>query len=491
MKTKIIPPTLLAIVFVCLLIQQALAGIVHVEDFSVNDGGWSDRDPSDGMSVTRDVANSWLVASFGAQGFDFFEEGGLRIDTGNNFIGNYVTLGITQISFDFFAADVLPSYLYLMLLSGPEALIYAFNPLAGPQTYTVDLLFSFGWQADSESAFNTAIRNIDAVEIVIARSGTGYQEYYIDNITTYDTPLDETVGGEVVIPEPQTISLVLLAMTFLMMIRRKEKWRLAMAGLTPETTTGKPGGLVLLSLCMLTTAVHAAEPSIALLADAQGDTRWTAGSWALQEGDATLTFNSTPYALPDAGILSIATTATPLLGDYDEAGIAVIGFSFNAPDSLPAGNVILAWSGAGHTFQRGFSVTETGRWYHFTAPLGPDDAANWIPLTGTRDDYAMARRSVNEISLRINRTGTTARQYVVRDLFIARSPYGTTLAPVADNLLALQARDLLAGKSYIVETAESLHGPWQMSQTIQATNQTQWINIEANAPALFLRFIFP
>lgn len=466
------------------------AAILHTADFSVDASGWHDN-AAGGMAVTHDALNDWMTLSFSAQGFPIPETGSLVYDSGPNFLGNYVSLGITQISFDFYAADVLPSELSLVLQGAGETFTYTFFPafVGSFDTYTVDLLWSYGWDGIGESAFNTAVRDVTAIEIQITRSGTGLQYYYIDNISTYDTPLDEPVGG--VVPEPQTLSLFAVA-AFLIYAMRHRRFRIAGAA---GTSASQDSGMILpviLILLGVTTSTNAASPTMTDFQDQwSGRLKMGAGYWTLGGGEARISFvDTTPTPLPDAGILSVSPDQLSFTGDYEQSGISVMGFQFMAPTELPSGHVVLEWSGGNASFQRGFTVLATGVWHHFTASMDVQDAGTWVPVLGSHADFAEARRSVSNVTIRINRTGTTARDYVVRDLFIAAKPTGSSLVRT-NQLLRMSADNLLPGKSYLLETAGDLHGPWMPAVVVTATNIQQWINITNDAPSLFLRFRFP
>lgn len=195
----------------------ARGAILYLEDFDPDASGWVDRDAGE-MTVSHDSVNDWLVGSFGPSFLPMTDA--FRIDTGLNFLGDYVTPGLTQISFDLVAVNVLPSDLFIRIIDGANIFSYQFNPINMSDTYVVNLAWSFGWSGISEAAFNAALASVDALEIQITRNTSVGQTYYLDNVQTLDSDIGGGGGGSSVIPEPATVSLFIVALALLVGIRR-------------------------------------------------------------------------------------------------------------------------------------------------------------------------------------------------------------------------------------------------------------------------------
>ena len=197
--------------------MNAPAAILHLEEFAA-DIGVASREGI--MSVVHDGGNDWMTGSFSAQGFAFPQTDALVINDGN-FTGSYA--GLTQIRFQMFAVNVLPSDLFIRIIDGANVFSYQFNPIAGMfnswETFTVDLAWSYGWSGVSEAAFNTALTSVDQIEIQLSRNGSGAQVFRLDNVETLDTLLSGG-GGPSAVPEPNTMSLIFLIAAFLVSIRR-------------------------------------------------------------------------------------------------------------------------------------------------------------------------------------------------------------------------------------------------------------------------------
>jgi hypothetical protein len=134
--------------------------------------GWVDRDAGE-MTVSHDAGKFLDGGSFRSPPF-LPQSDAFRIASGPNFIGDYVTPGLTQIRFDLSTAvNVLPSDLFIRIIRRVQHCLPT-NSIRSTMnswdTYTVNLAWSFGWNGLSEAAFNAALTSVDALEIQIARS---------------------------------------------------------------------------------------------------------------------------------------------------------------------------------------------------------------------------------------------------------------------------------------------------------------------------------
>lgn len=194
----------------------APGAVLYLEEFNVDAAGWGDRDSGE-MSVSYDGTNDRMVGSFAASFLPMSDA--FRITSGLNFMGNYVTPGLTQISFDLVSVNVLPSDLFIRIFSGSDLFTYQFNPVNLSDTYVVNLDWNAGWNGLNEAAFNAALTSVTALEIQIARNGSGAQTYYLDNVQTLDTDLGGGGGGSAV-PEPNMVSMFVLAVAVFSGLRR-------------------------------------------------------------------------------------------------------------------------------------------------------------------------------------------------------------------------------------------------------------------------------
>lgn len=210
--------------------SAAFGAVVYTENFTGGANGWGDRDSGE-MTVSHQAsvgvpASAAMQGSFASQGVNIPQTDAFRISSGADFVGNYTTKGngLTQIQFDLYADDIVPSDLFIRLIDGSNTFSYQFNlgsfAINTWTTFSINLTWSAGWSGLSEGAFNTALTSVDALEIQLTRNNTGAQLYYLDNITTLDTDLGGGGGGSAV-PEPGT-GLLFLGFATLLYVRTKK-----------------------------------------------------------------------------------------------------------------------------------------------------------------------------------------------------------------------------------------------------------------------------
>ena len=207
--------------FLLLLSGATQAAILNLEEFTGGANGWDTRDGV--MAVSHDNGNGWMQGDFGVSFLP--QTDSFRIDSGTDFLGDYTTPGITQIRFDLFAVNVLPSDLFIRLIDDANVFSYQFTPTQsagiGFETFTVNLAWSYGWSGLSELAFNTALTSVDAIEVQIGRNGFGAHSFHLDNVETLDTDLGGGGGGPSAVPEPNTFSLIMLISIAVLSLNRK------------------------------------------------------------------------------------------------------------------------------------------------------------------------------------------------------------------------------------------------------------------------------
>jgi hypothetical protein len=225
-----------------------------------------------------------------------------------------------------------------------------------------------------------------------------------------------------------------------------------------------------------------------------GSSELFTGSWNFSGGTAEVVFSDIgSFAFPDIGVLSAAAGATSgsFTGDYDAASIEAIGFSFRAQNVLPGtGTVELEWGGSASVYRRGFPVTETGVWFRFVASLSEADKSQWTVKTGSLDDFAAARQSVDQVTLRVPRKVTSEHRYSFDEIFVAGLPEGGSVTAAGARTVVWQG--LLSGVRYEVErTTNLVTGIWSFYEQIQATGafrQTIVTNSADPAAAFRMRF---
>jgi len=226
MKTNynhIIPLLSLAFAGFASVSPVARGATITLEDFLVDNPQVTTRDGE--MAVAHDGSGA-MTGTFGDQGFFVLPEVDAFRIMDSDFTGDYNAASITQIKFELFAQNVIPSFMTFRLIDTSanvfEYYLTGFGGMAGsPITYTLDLVYSSGWLG-GEAGFLSALSNVGALEIEIARSGGGAQSYDLNYIQTLGA--GGGGGGPSAIPEPNTLALVMAASVTAMMIWRRTRF---------------------------------------------------------------------------------------------------------------------------------------------------------------------------------------------------------------------------------------------------------------------------
>lgn len=202
-----------------LLAVQCGAAVFVLEDFSVDEAGWTDRDgylvvAHDGLLVGNPVGS--LSGTYASQFFPVPQADAFTLNT----VMDFVTPGYTQLRFDFFAQDTLPSDLFIRLVEGANVFSHQFS-LSGFSpgqwfTNTVNLAWS-SWIGPDETSFNSMLANVESIQIEFARNGTGEQTFFLDNFVALDDPISETIA----VPEPGAMALIFQGLLIVLALRRR------------------------------------------------------------------------------------------------------------------------------------------------------------------------------------------------------------------------------------------------------------------------------
>ncbi len=239
-------------------------------------------------------------------------------------------------------------------------------------------------------------------------------------------------------------------------------------------------GGVVLAVC-LATGGHAAERYTESFAGSSAAPASSlslgAGSWSFTGGVANAKFaNSLPMAIPDIATLRPANAA--FTGDYVSAGIGALGFKFRSAVALPS-TVYVELKGGGAVYQRIIPVTGVGVWESFMVSLASPEAGNWTVLEGRAEDFREALGDVKSVEIKIHRSGATAREYAIDDLFVDGLPQATGGTAMEGQGLTVAWDAMQVGSPYTMQQSSSLYGPWKDAQTVTATSRLQMFSIPA------------
>lgn len=247
-------------------------------------------------------------------------------------------------------------------------------------------------------------------------------------------------------------------------------------------------------LWVVASAVRAATPySESFGTSATG---WTnEGSWGAfgaTNGHLQGRFNAiagppTPQP-PGRFIATNSASGGAFAGNYDSAGLVLLGFSIYAADVLPADLLVRWYGGDGFAYFRSGLATNlltTGVWYTLVFSLQDKAAGGWVGSSAT--NFAAARQSVTRIELQVERNGTPAQTFAVDNIFVDALP-----AVAADSVNAprLIVAPLQSNAAYHIQAAPALSGgTWSNVDLLVATNRwMEWPVPDAGAhPHQFFR----
>ena len=238
----------------------------------------------------------------------------------------------------------------------------------------------------------------------------------------------------------------------------------------------------------LARALDAAQPYREVFASAQAAAgsglSLGAGAWTFTGETARVTFASTqPYAIPDVATLRLSAPA--FTGDYQAAGIGVMGFRFRCEQAAPS-SLHLELTAGGSVFQRIIPVTSVGVWNECMVSLSGAEAGGWSAKKGDLAGFAEALKQVQSVTLKFSRSGAAARDYVVDDFYVDVLPDGAQGSLETDKI-RLVWDAVQVGLPYVMQESSHPAGPWQDTTVLSATNRLLQVEVPMNAPGT-LRF---
>ena len=458
----------------------AEAAVLTSDNFDTTAEGWTG---AGNMTVSYaggegDPAGS-LQGSFAGQGFFFLPQtGSFRMDVGgSDFLGAYPGAEtITGFTFDFMADSVLPLDVNLRLLSGLDAYYYTLDISSlGSGTWTPFTVFlgASGWQGNAG-----VLANVTAVEVQVARGSSAAQLFFLDNFAT--TAQSYEAGSAV--PEPSTGLLVIYLGT-LLYGTRKRLFSASGAGYRLPIGQGKRTIVGCALLGLTTLGASAAGIESEGFADGQSvlEASLAMGTWTFTGGVAQVTFDeTTPYAIPD--VATLRPSSGSFTGNYVEAGLGVIGFRFRCQGPVPS-SLYVELSAGGAVYQRVLPVSVSSEWQSYMVSLAGVEEGGWTVKKGARADFAASLEDVRSMAIKIRRSGASATDYAIDDLFVDGLPQAAGGVSASRTDLRMVWNYLQLGSSYTMQESPSLNGPWKDAQTVTATSRLQQFSIPANGSA--------
>lgn len=174
--------------------------------------------------------------------------------------------------------------------------------------------------------------------------------------------------------------------------------------------------------------------------------------WRHSNGTAQVQFNNQMFPFPESAVLvaSNAASGGAFTGNYESAGIGVIGFDFMTLRTNPS-ILQCEWRSGTNIFFKDLTayVGPTGVWHSFCLPIASGDASFWAGAAGSL--FASSRTAVTAVAITVQRRTATSEVYRVDRIYVdRRHQLGQ---PVFTTNTILAAENLRTGRWYSVERA--------------------------------------
>lgn len=210
-----------------LMAVSSQGAALYTSTFDTDDEGWLDRD-TDEMTVSHNAgfgnAAGSLQGSFAALDDPLVESDAFRATNttaGGAFVGDYTAISASYYSFDFYAADVLPSDLIVRFHGGGFTFfrtVGSFIASVGSwYSVTAPLNYDGSWVGGTAGNFASALLDVRWVDVIVTRNGQGSQTYYMDNFSLNGSGGG---GGGGAVPEPR-LGIFALWVGALLLTRKK------------------------------------------------------------------------------------------------------------------------------------------------------------------------------------------------------------------------------------------------------------------------------
>lgn len=220
-------PVLLALL---LHLAAAHGSVIVVEDFQ-SDPNWFSRDGELTVAWNSGVGNlaGSLQGTFGFQNVPSPEIDAFRVDytaSGGPWVGDFYTLypSNTLLTFDFMAADVLPSSFVIQISDGFTTFIRNLLPQAGSvgsfNNVSIPLAYDASWLGGTASQFSNVLGSVSFIDLQLVRNSTASQSYFVDNFAINNDDVQNPPISSAV-PEASTLQFAGVAIAFLWLARRR------------------------------------------------------------------------------------------------------------------------------------------------------------------------------------------------------------------------------------------------------------------------------
>jgi hypothetical protein len=191
---------------------------------------------------------------------------------------------------------------------------------------------------------------------------------------------------------------------------------------------------------------------------------WThAGFDAVAATNGVVRFRFHPQSipLPQTGVLSATNTSSggAFYGDYRNAQLALIGFRVFCSNQVPAEiNLVLRSQGVSYRRNLSSVVTATGQWHAVCVALTSTNEGRWIGPAG-EETFRATLTNITAAQIEIARSGASAQDYVIDDIFVEIAPGAT--ASVISNDWVIVWSPVISNRAHRVQRASEPGAAWQ------------------------------
>jgi len=223
-------------------------------------------------------------------------------------------------------------------------------------------------------------------------------------------------------------------------------------------------------------------------------------AWTTAGDHASVSFPSSSsmpmpgeYALL-AGDASVAEGA--FVGNYREAGVALIGFDFKTDELIPRNGLRMEIEGPAGMISKDVTshITSVGDWHRVRLRLDRRDASDWQPADDELFDAVLS--NVQQVRVYVGRSGHSfTRTHRLDNLFVARF-HRMDAVTIEDGQPAITWTELMDDANYRMEFTDDLHaGNWREEQRFFAPlDRIDWVapaeeDSDEDAPIRFYRLV--
>lgn len=457
------------------------AAILQFDNFTTDTESWDTRDGE--LSVAQDsFSGGVLSGTFGAANPGDVVTDAFRL-TG---IGPYPGYVLTAISFDFYSLLIVPSDISFRFGNGFTTFFHslALGSVGGWSTYNLALDNQSGWLGGPPGDFTNVLSAATFFDIQLTQNGTAGQTFYVDNFQLEGEFPGYGGGGDPsAVPEPGTMSLMMLVVFVAMALRNRRRTNVVAVqfGILLTSLSASPG-------------VHAEDfdsSTAEWLSQPSGSMNLSQGTNGNPGGSLQGSFSAQQNAFPQSGSFigpeSFVASQFASVGDLRSC---LLGFDFKAGSTNPAAFRVRIGDSSSRQISRFLNaiIDDIDHWYSFRLSLASPGAGSWDGDIGLFDEII---QDVSFFSIDISRNGENVQSYQLDNVFVDALP-DAGKAKISEEETIMSWQNLRSGETYRVEASASLNpAAWFVVESFAATGDVHISRFNNTNKLQFFRMTMP